>query len=73
MSEVRAVLWIDAMIRGYHEYQRAEVGENLTCIRESGSVRDPDAVAVTKPESSTIIVVHVPDQEDSSYFASTPS
>ena len=50
------------MIRGYHEYQsiwEAEIGENLTCIREPGNVRDPYAVAVTKPESSTI-VGHVP-------------
>ena len=50
------------MIRGYHEYQgiwEAEVGENLTCIREPGKVRDPYAVAVTKPES-LIIVGHVP-------------
>ena len=50
------------MIRGYHEYQsiwKAEIGENLTCIREPGNVRDPYAVAVTKSESSTI-VGHVP-------------
>ena len=50
------------MIRGYHEYQsiwEAEVGENLTCIREPGNVRDSYAVAVTKRESSTIIVGHV--------------
>ena len=61
MSELRSYV-VEAMIRGYHEYQsiwEAEVGENLTCIREPGNVRDPYAVAVTKPESSTI-VRHVP-------------
>ena len=61
MSELRSCV-VEAMIRGYHEYQsiwEAEVGENLTCIREPGNVRDPYAVAVTKPESSTI-VGHVP-------------
>ena len=50
------------MIRGYHEYQgiwEAEVGENLTCVREPSNVRDPRAVAVTKPESSTI-AGHIP-------------
>ena len=61
MSELRSCV-VEAMIRGYHEYQsiwEAEIGENLTCIREPGNVRDPYAVAVTKPESSTI-VGHVP-------------
>ena len=61
MSELRSCV-VEAMIRGYHEYQsiwEAEVGENLTCIREPGNIRDPYAVAVTKPESSTI-VGHVP-------------
>ena len=61
MSELRSCV-VEVMIRGYHEYQsiwEAEVGENLTCIREPGNVRDPYAVAVTKPESSTI-VGHVP-------------
>ena len=51
MSELRSCV-MEAMIRGYHEYQsiwEAEVGENLTCIREPGNVRDPYAVAVTKP------------------------
>ena len=49
---------MEAMIRGYHEYQsswEAEIGENLMCIREPGNVRDPYAVAVTKPKSSTIV------------------
>ena len=61
MSELRSCI-VEAMIRGYHEYQsiwEAEVGENLTCIREPGNVRDSYAVAVTKRESSTIIVGHV--------------
>ena len=61
MSELRSCV-VEAMICGYHEYQsiwEAEVGENLMCIREPGNVRDPYAVAVTKPESSTI-VGHVP-------------
>ena len=43
MSELRSCV-VEAMIRGYHEYQsiwEAEVGENLTCIREPGNVRDP--------------------------------
>ena len=42
MSELRSCV-MEAMIRGYHEYQsiwEAEVGENLTCIREPGNVRD---------------------------------
>ena len=61
MSELRSCV-VEAMIRGYHEYQsiwEAEVGENLTCVREPSNVRDPYAVAVTKPESSTI-VGHIP-------------
>ena len=61
MSELRSCV-VEAMIRGYHEYQsiwEAEVGERLTCIREPGNVRDPYAVAVTKPESATT-VGHVP-------------
>ena len=52
MSELRSCV-VEAMIRGYHEYQsiwEIEVGENLTCIREPGNVRDPYAVAVTKPK-----------------------
>ena len=60
-SELRSCV-MEAMIRGYHEYQsiwKAEIGENLTCIREPGNVRDPYAVAVIKSESSTI-VGHVP-------------
>ena len=43
---------MEAMIHGYHEYQsiwEAEIGENLTSIREPGNVGDPYAVAVTKP------------------------
>ena len=50
------------MICGYHEYQsiwEAEVGENLSCIREPSNVCDPYAVAITKPDSS-MIVGHVP-------------
>ena len=61
MSELRSCV-MEAMIRGYHEYQsiwKAEIGENLTCIRKPGNVRDPYAVAVIKSESSTI-VGHVP-------------
>ena len=61
MSELRSCV-VEAMIRGYHEYQsiwEAEVGENLTCVREPSNVRDPYAVAVTKTESSTI-VGHIP-------------
>ena len=56
MSELRNCV-VEAMIRGYHEYQsiwEAEIGENLTCILEPGNIRDPYAVAVTKSESSTI-------------------
>ena len=48
MSELRSCV-VEAMIRGYHEYQsiwEAEVGENLTCIREPGNVRDPYGVHV---------------------------
>ena len=47
MSELRSCV-VEAMIRGYHEYQsiwEAEVGENLTCVREPSNVRDPYAVA----------------------------
>ena len=61
MSELRSCV-VEAMIRGYNEYQsiwEAEVGENLTCVREPSNVRYPCAVAVTKPESSTI-VEHIP-------------
>ena len=61
MSELRSCV-VEAMIRGYHQYQsiwEAEVGENLTCVREPSNVRDPYAAAVTKPESSTI-VGHIP-------------
>ena len=69
MSELRSYV-VEAMIHGYHEYQsiwEAEVGENLTCIREPGNVGDPYAVAVTKPESSTI-VGHVPRKMSASYI-----
>ena len=62
MSKLRSCV-MEAMIRGYHEYQsiwEAEVGENLTCIREPGNVRDPYAVAVTKVTESSTIVAHVP-------------
>ena len=41
MSELRSYV-VEAMIDGY-EYQsiwEAEVGENLTCIREPGNIRD---------------------------------
>ena len=51
MSELRSCV-VEAMIRGYHEYQsiwEAEIGENLTCIREPGNIGDPYAVAITKP------------------------
>ena len=61
ISELRCCV-VEAMICGYHDYQsiwEAEVGENLTCVREPSNVRDPYAVAVTKPESSTI-VGHIP-------------
>ena len=46
MSELRSCV-VEAMIRGYHEYQsiwEAEVGENLMCIQEPGNVRDPRAL-----------------------------
>ena len=46
MSELRSCV-VEAMIRGYHEYQsiwEAEIGENLTCILEPGNVRDSYAV-----------------------------
>ena len=33
----------------------AEVEETLLCIREPSNVCDPYAVAVTKPDSSTIV------------------
>ena len=51
MSELRSCV-VEAMIRGYHEYQ--SIWE-----AEIGNLRDPYATAVTKPESSTI-VGHVP-------------
>ena len=57
MSELQSCV-VEAMICGYQEYQtiwKAEVGENLSCIRELSNVRDPYAVAVTKPDSSTIV------------------
>ena len=42
MSELRSCV-VEAMIRGYHEYQsiwEPEVGESLPCIREPSNVRD---------------------------------
>ena len=71
MSELRSCI-VEAMIRGYHEYQsiwEAEIGEKLTCIREPGN---PYAVAVTidavtKPESSTI-VGHVSRKMSATYM-----
>ena len=47
MYELRSCV-VEAMIRGYHEYQsirEAEIGENLTCTYEA---TDPYALAVTK-------------------------
>ena len=61
MSELRSCV-VEAMIRGDHEYQsirEPEFGEHLLCIREPSNVCDPYAVAVTKPDSSTV-VGHVP-------------
>ena len=61
MSELRSCV-VEAVIRGYHEYQsiwEPDVGESLPCIREPSNVRDLYAVAVTKPDSSTV-VGHVP-------------
>ena len=51
MSELWSCV-VEAMIRGYHEYQsiwEAEIGENLTSIQEPVNVSDPYAVAVTNP------------------------
>ena len=48
MSELRSCV-VEAMIRGYYEYQRiweAEVGENLTGIREPSNAYD--SYAATK-------------------------
>ena len=45
MSELRSCV-VEAMIRGYHEHQsiwEAEIGENLTCIR------DPYAIVSQNP------------------------
>ena len=39
--------------------KKPEVGKSLPCIREPSNVRDPYAVAVTKPHLSTV-VGHVP-------------
>ena len=42
---------IDAMVRGYHEYQsvwQAALGEKLKCVREVGNRSDVFAVAVVK-------------------------
>ena len=42
---------IDAMVRGYHEYQsvwQASLGEKLKCVREVGNRSDVFAVAVVK-------------------------
>ena len=71
MSELRSSV-VETMIRGYHEYQsiwEAEIGENLTCIREPGNVRDPYAVAVTKPKSSTYYSWTRPKKNVSYMFA----
>ncbi len=59
MSE-RASFCVEAMVRGYHTYQRvctAVVGEELPCQRETVNPRDLFAVAVLKDEA---IVGHVP-------------
>ena len=51
---------IEAMVRGYHVYKEiwcADVGEELSCVREVENFRDPFAVAVVR---SGIIVGHAP-------------
>ena len=51
---------VDAMIRGYHEYQQiweAEDGEVFRYIREMGNRHDLYTVAVVKNE---VVVGHVP-------------
>ena len=50
----------ETMVRGYHVYREiwtAAVGEELSCVRETGNYRDPFAVAVVK---SGVTVGHVP-------------
>ena len=51
---------MEAMVRGYHEYQSvwdAPIGEMLLCEREVGSVHDTFAVAIKKDgEKSQLFV-----------------
>ena len=47
----------EAMVRGYHVYREiwtAAVGEELSCVRETGNYRDPFAVAVTSELAAAI-------------------
>ena len=42
---------IEAMVRGYHVYKEiwcADVGKELSCVREVENFRDPFAVAVVR-------------------------
>ena len=51
---------IEAMVRGYHVYKEiwcADVGEELSCVREVENFHNPFAVAVVR---LGIIVGHVP-------------
>ena len=50
-SSVEHVFSVEAMVRGYHEYQSvwaAPIGEMLICEREVGNFRDTFAVAIKK-------------------------
>ena len=58
---------IDAMVRGYHEYQsvwQAALGEKLKCVREVGNRSDVFAVAVVKAGET---VGHLPRKISSIY------
>ena len=57
-------LEVDAMVRGYHEYQEiwdAPVGEELQCQRETRNLHDIYAVAVllVSQVCETTVLLHV--------------
>ena len=51
----------ESMVRGYHEYktvwENPVLGEELSCMRETGNPHDPTAVAAQKEISGEIVIV----------------
>ena len=51
-SSVEHVFSVEAMVRGYHEYQSvwdAPIGKMLRCERQVGNIHDTFVVAITRP------------------------